>query len=718
MAHVVDLFFPPSISPQVSCVLLLISLAHTQNIVVFQPSYLTATGPMVTALLLGNTSDISLSLRTVFPSNTTGSIGSPSCVAEVTQWVLTREQVGKTAVQVQLRLDKSLRLCGENETDTDCCPKPLCVLETLQVSACVGGIPQASLLIQAKIHALLVPANVGSDNKTVIPNQVYQPLGSCPCDLTYKACDVRCCCDKDCSIEDLKLFVSHCLPGPFGGQVSPASDYQCSVQSSDDSPDWFPFLCVNSPPENNPYLGLFYQGDTITSKPGPSFQRPVLSAPVPVNVYIQGSPIFTLNDQYFTIPQEVLGRCVNSAPVAFLKNFKVKCVTLLRSCPTGSPLQTLPTDLRIKVKNGQGGDVVVDVIDEVAINLSQFISSTDAVASSDERLECENVTLALDYKFYWKGNGITSVTLTHTVGTITLSSSVALTTRYSAVFLNGEFMGEPDSGNPGYQVGRPVIAGILDTLDNNTGSIQRTSINLWKPVSDGFCSTAEKKPVLFGENSTSGCLLPVSRQNLTQCNLLRETVSSLQAALITATYVAKSGNPDPLTMTDWVNISFVTLNSAMEDTTSSCYGIPSHQHVHVWSLITGMVDGIPQRDIRALQVSLSTWALDCGGGDVSPCVDPVETQLFPITSSVTFTDILINTGPPKTRFQINFTEYDCSRNDVCWPELAFPITKYYTGEPYSQSLAKGLILVFFFITASILGTQWRQIQQAWNCAAL
>ncbi|XP_070759835.1 tectonic-2 [Enoplosus armatus] len=717
MANVADISFPPSISRQVTYVLLFISLAHTQNIVVFQPSYLTAIGPTVTALVLGNTSDISLNLRTVSPSNTTGSIGSPSCVAEVTQWVLTREQVAKTAVRVQLRLDRSLRLCGENETDTDCCPKPLCVLETLQVSACVGGTPQASLLIQVKIHALLVPAGAGSDNNTVIPNQVYQPLGSCPCDLIFRACDVRCCCDKDCSTEDLRLFVSHCLPGPFGGQVSPAPDYQCSVQSSENSPDWFPFLCVNSPPENNPYLGLFYKGDTITSKPGLSFQKPVLSAPVPVNVYIQGSPIFTLNDQYFTIPQKVLGRCVNNAPVAFLKNFKVKCVTLLRSCPTGSPLQTLPTDLSIKVKSGQGGEVIVDVIDEVAFDLSHFISSSDA-APSDERLVCENVTLALDYKFYWKGNGITSITLTHTVGTIVLNSSVALITRYSAVFLNGEFMGEPNSGNPGYQVGRPVIAGNVDTLDNNTGSIQRTSINLWKPESDGLCSTAEKNPVLFGENSTSGCLLPVSRQSLTQCNLLRETVYSLQAALITAPYVAKSGNPDPLTMSDWVNISFVTLNSSttVEDTTSSCYGIPSQQHIHVWSLITGMVDGIPQRDIRALQVSYSpsTWALDCGGGDVSPCVDPMESQLFPITSSVTFTDTPINTGPPKTRFQINFTEYDCNRNDVCWPELAFPITKYYTGEPYSQSLAKGLILVFFFITASILGTPWRQIRQAWN----
>ena len=35
-----------------------------------------------------------------------------------------------------------------------------------------------------------------SENVTVIPNQVYQPLGPCPCNLTAGACDVRCCCDQ------------------------------------------------------------------------------------------------------------------------------------------------------------------------------------------------------------------------------------------------------------------------------------------------------------------------------------------------------------------------------------------------------------------------------------------------------------------------------------------------------------------------------------------
>lgn len=33
----------------------------------------------------------------------------------------------------------------------------------------------------------------------------------------------------------------------------------------------------------------------------------------------------------------------------------------------------------------------------------------------------------------------------------------------------------------GYQVGKPVIAGIMETVDNGTGLIQRTSVNVWKP---------------------------------------------------------------------------------------------------------------------------------------------------------------------------------------------------------------------------------------------
>lgn len=105
----------------------------------------------------------------------------------------------QTAVRVHLRLDKSLRLCGANETEADCCPKPLCVLETLQLSACVGSTPQASLLIQAKIHAQLFPINSGSGNSN----------GTCINNKSWWA--VKCASSKSIQFQIMKqLFQTTC----------------------------------------------------------------------------------------------------------------------------------------------------------------------------------------------------------------------------------------------------------------------------------------------------------------------------------------------------------------------------------------------------------------------------------------------------------------------------------------------------------------------------
>lgn len=130
----------------------------------------------------------------------------------------------------------------------------------------------------------------------------------------------------------------------------------------------------------------------------------------------------------------------------------------------------------------------------------------------------------------------------------------------------------------------------------------------------------------------------------------------------------------------YILIPVMALNSSTEteDTGGLCYGIPSHQHIQIWSGITGTINGFSQRDIVALQVrcvsayhhlliqhmligqiqesylvifsySLSDWALDCRGSDVAPCEYPLKTHLFPVTSAVTFIDIPVSTLPPKTR---------------------------------------------------------------------
>uniref|UniRef100_A0A8B9K158 Tectonic family member 2 n=1 Tax=Astyanax mexicanus TaxID=7994 RepID=A0A8B9K158_ASTMX len=398
------------------------------------------------------------------------------------------------ALLVRLSLNRSLQLCVN---ETECCARPLCVAETVQVSACRGEDPLASLIVQAQIYALLPPAGPVSENKTVIPNQVFQPLGRCPCDLTPGECDVRCCCDQDCTPELLWLFTGHCLPGPFGGSVTPAPEYDCSSQSAENAPDWFPFLCVNSPTENSPFLGLFYHGQTITPKAAPSFQAQQAAAPVPPTNYRQGDPIFTTDNQYFTIPQvSMVGQCVENAPVAFLQDFESVCTRTLQDCPAA------PADLAVSVRNGLG-------------------------------------------------------------------------------------------------------------------------------VGDGLCSSAGLRPVLYGLNSTSGCLIPVRLLNLTQY----------------------------------------------------------------------------------LDILLQNYTVN-----VTENIEKKFSRYRIVESSVINT--IFSSCLSHCRFRINFTDFDCERNDVCWPELAFPLTPYYTGEPYSQALAKGLILVFFFIMASVLGRPWRQIRQAWSNTSL
>lgn len=65
----------------------------------------------------------------------------------------------------------------------------------------------------------------------------------------------------------------------------------------------------------------------------------------------------------------------------------------------------------------------MDVMDKMAVDLRPFVASPVA---EDGRLLCENVTLALDYKFFWKGNGLTNITLTRTLGNVLSASGKGL----------------------------------------------------------------------------------------------------------------------------------------------------------------------------------------------------------------------------------------------------------------------------------------------------
>ncbi|XP_077164734.1 tectonic-2 [Paroedura picta] len=654
----------------------------------FKPSLIYMSGPMVTASLVGSSADVfSLSVA----DNETGMLPLEDCSGRnrTGDWSLNVTSQGNVS-RVTVLLTRNLQLCTANRTG--CCTEVLCLVTALQVSACQDSTVVAILLIQAEIYANTSSGNgTGKvetfDNATVIPNQVYQPLGSCPCNLTAGACDIRCCCDQECTPEMKRLFNGSCFGGVFGGDVNPPFDQLCSAQTGILTPDWFPFLCVQSSLDNTPFLGYFYHGSTTPSKVS-SFKIPLQAIPRSLhNGYKQGDPIVTIDNEYFAVPQLFLsGQCANEAPVAFLQDFAIECLV---TCKEGT--NVLPS---VAINDGAGDPINPFVTYEK--------KTTDIGRCVDNA--CEKVTFAEDYTIIWEGRRITEVKISVLFGDICPEDTLRQKFTVNFVSVNATST-EEFSGNPGYHIGKPVRAANLDS--------PVTTLNLWKPDGHGLCVSASRTPILFGLDAVSGCIWEVDLKE--NCSQLRENVADSLKSLVEVNLVGKRGNSNSSIPDDWVEIIRLdafdpSSNTSVGILKGLCPGVPAHLNIRILTADVGAVEGIPQQEILGVQVSFSTvtWQVQCP----LTCEDKVG--FLPISAAVQFIKIPAQPPVPKTRFQINYTEFDCRRNDVCWPELFYPLTRFYTGEPYSQSLVKGLVLVFFILIAVLLSDPWRRICDVWN----
>ncbi|XP_069475794.1 tectonic-2 [Ambystoma mexicanum] len=657
----------------------------------FLPSFIHMSGPTASSFFVSNTSNIP-NFTLVVVDNTVG-VSSPNCshVNNPGDWVLASSSVpAKNSFVVTVTW--SPPLCGTNETN--CCT--ICVVQTVLVIACQSSTIIGSLTVQAEIYSNSTFTGTVTENATVIPNQAYQPLGACPCNLTAGACDVGCCCDQECTTNLTQLFNGSCYSGVFGGNITPAFDQLCSVQSQNNAPDWFPFLCVYSSMDNSPFLGYFFQGSTISPSQVYSFAVPLqTNVQVSTGGYKQGDPIVTDTDVYLSIPQFMSGYCIRKAPVAFLQNFDVTCISPLTYENIGavSPL---------KIKDGKGASVALNVTEERIANYSKFI----ALASTGDVVpvnSCVNVTLGATYTFIWEMNKLNKVNVNVNVTTMCLNQSMILTQRFVANFVNVNSSQTSTmlSGNPGYQVGKPVL--IRNASDAVLGTL-----NLWSTVGRGFCSSTVSTPVLFGEDSTRGCIYNVNFDG--NCSQLRDRILEYHLQnFVQVKYVATRGNSNASDLSEWLEIIYAEPSATgmgFGNLKGVCLSIPANLNIQIITANIGAVEGIPQQAILGAKVNFSTVTFNCG--------ESCTNYSLPITATVQFINVPAVKQSPLTRFQLNYTEYDCDRNEVCWPQLAYPLTRYYTGEPYSQSLAKGMFLVFFFILAAVLGGPWDKIREAWN----
>ncbi|XP_078083223.1 tectonic-2 isoform X2 [Mustelus asterias] len=591
---------------------------------VFQPPFLIASGPEVNVYLVGENS--SSALIGVEKVAATDDLPQPRCVVSnaTDNWRLSSFAEGGTC-NVALTLVRPLVLCEDFTNETNCCPEPLCIVETLQVTACLNDQLLATLLVQVKIYVNSTFHGIMNETKTLIPEQKYNPLGSCPCNLTAKVCDVRCCCDEECTPSMIQLFRSECFTGVFGGDVSKPFDQLCSVENSVDTPDWFPFLCVQSSLVNSPYLGLFYDGSTVKVSHDLSFG---IVAPAVANVpagYHQGDPIVKNDDAYLTVPQRSLsGQCLRNAPVAYLEDFDTRCVTPLTAAACADN-----RGISDYIENGHGSLIPIVITYQNTTDLSNFITvisstsesspadqplfpelqnistSLEPVNKSDSKLGegmCENMILGAEYVFSWKGNMISNVSLLVTVGNVPLDSSAILTQRFSVTFINLINDYSPNmtrSGNPGYQIGKPVLGAF-----ENGKTLQKAPLSIWQPVGNGLCSSAQTTSVLFGKNSISGCLLKFSIDNFTECADLRSIVYKTLLNLMPGN-VSKRGNSNPTDLTEWLPLFKVPPNvSSSNDNyfNGLCTEIPASLNLWFFTAVVGAIEGIPQREILASEV--------------------------------------------------------------------------------------------------------------------
>lgn len=675
----------------------------------FIPPFIRMSSPEVSASLIGGTEDVTVSLALL--QDEAGLLPVPACGMlnnEIGDWSLTVTPSvvrPEDVLEVTVRLKEGQQRCSSNGTDSF--PESPCIVQTLLVSASHNSSCLAHLLIQVEIYANSSLAHNASENVTVIPNQVYQPLGPCPCNLTAGACDVRCCCDQECSSDLIELFRESCFTGVFGGDVAPPFDQLCSVQRAHGVPDWFPFLCVQSPLANSPFLGYFYHG-SVSSRQHASSEVYLHTEPKDFSDfgYKQGDPVMTVDKAYFTIPQvSLVGQCMQNAPVAFLQNFDVRCITDLDIYQEPDGL------LNTKIKNGaMGGIVTPKVTYEETADLDKFITSSETLLSNGS--VPRNVNVEEHYIFRWNNNTISEINVKIIRAEINAHQKGIMTQRFTVKFLSYNSGNEKEtSGNPGYQLGKPVRALGIDRMNV-------TTLHLWQPAGRGLCTTATFKPILFGENAFSGCLLDVGVNE--NCTQLRERAAGLLDSLIQATHVAMRGNSDYDDLRDgWIEIiradgPDTSADSSVSSVNGICLDIPAQLSIRILISDAGAVEGIPQQEILGTETRFSSvnWQFQCG----LTCED--KTDLFPLSASVQFIKIPAQLPRPLTRFQINFTEYDCNRNEVCWPQLLYPLTQDYQGEPHAQCVAKAFLLLVLPILAVFLSNPWTRIRKAWNSATV
>lgn len=260
---------------------------------------------------------------------------------------------------------------------------------------------------------------------------------------------------------------------------------------------------------------------------------------------------------------------------------------------------------------------------------------------------CSNVVVRVEYEFKWRERRIDAVMGKVTLGNVQLPALKPQTGRATSDnFVNTlgqtfsvKFLHSPQiinstknpipferSGNPGYLRGRPVLS---RNSENSSGQVTAGKIQLWSPGPNSLCADSALTPVLYGQDTFSGCMLRLSIDDMRNCTLLRELILTNQNRLTQAADIGRRGNATLNNSADWLPVirEPIANNSEAPSGAGICPGIPSGLVIEMLVTEAGKYGGVPQMEIVGTRIRFkySTWQFRCVSGFGLSCFSVNET---------------------------------------------------------------------------------------------
>ena len=483
---------------------------------------------------------------------------------------------------------------------------------------------------------------------------------SCTCDLITGACEVNCCCDADCDPADIASFSTTCVENQFNVAIQICVSNQVVMNNNpnvvaESRQDDLYCIVEDTFSERNFYTNpscilrntCFDNLDSFI-QPVPPFSGISLG-----EIYRAGDAIvveYTSGAQSFlsTPAAGASALCEDYNPIQFLFPRRDSCSRQITSFSCGPNLvldYTSYVNFTVFSTPNNTNSSIISTPNNT--NSSNTVTITANCTKSNAPTACEsaqfgnstciNAVAEVSYTILTNGtSGIDSLEISIVLIDVA-DEGLPFTQTFSVSFRtvdNNAFNVTPQvrSGNPGYLVGRPVLAAQVAT----GSATSNNDIFLVRPDATGMCSNF-RQPLLFRQDQRTGCRVAI---NSTDCSALQGQINKILSDVIFNTsnmlpYIAMFGNVNisSFAISEWLPVTQGATSASPVLNSTGCDGMVLGARYDISFADTGTVTS-PQPQIVAVRHSYAE-------SEFLPFICPPGTcnQSVEVSTSVDFVDV-------------------------------------------------------------------------------